>query len=54
VFLDRVTRCIDEGGSMDVIFLDLAKVILTRYGTPQKTDREVKKAWYRRKVKAGN
>jgi len=25
VFLDRITRCIDEGGSMDVFFLDLAK-----------------------------
>ena len=26
VFLDRITRCIDEGGSMDVVFLDLANV----------------------------
>ena len=25
VFLDRITRCIDEGGSMDVGFLNLAK-----------------------------
>jgi len=52
VFLDRVTRCVDEGGSMDVIFLDLATPAFDK--VPHKTDTESRKAWYRRKVKAGN
>jgi len=38
VFLDRITRCIDEGGSMDVVFFGPCKGI--QQGSPQETNRK--------------